>query len=725
MIIDDYGCFNPLVDGAEVTIRTKDLNIGNIEDYQSNLKDMVFDYIDNELFKKSTIRFEFENGMSARVNTTYGLINLLMWTSIIKTKQKIQPKHLFFRRKGITNKYIKEYLDKFPILYTRENLENTNSKMVLYDLNRIIDDTLRGLKFVDKMAWYFNNSINLEDFILMYHNCPGFKEIIDRQDTDYYMNLPVESVNTEALNDMNKLIEYIIDAKKYIGRDHCLSDTFRAGVGVKPKQAREVFTCIGIKPDGKGSIYHYLNHNNYVNGGANNVEFHMLESLVARIAQILSKKNTAYSGAFSRLLNLNCSTSRKYTKKGTDEIDPEYDCHTRNFIEYKVTNENKLKKIADRYYRLSPDGMEYKLGNPYEVLKKNKDLIGKTIYLRSPITCKSAAEGRGVCRKCMGEMYLIMKCVNIGIYCVTILTEVLTQMMLSAKHLLEAKLSKIKFDTDIDITKFIYLTEGTIYLNTDIPDVNSWALKLNIEDIADEVLASMGDDEEIDDERIDITDEVKYINVFHLVNLETGEVVPVKTTDMHNMYLTEFMYEFIYGKGQEEEEIIVPISELANSPLFNIGINNDDMSARLEAIVQILDLKANITSYDKNTFLETLSDKLDDIGLSHIMSVHLEVIIMNQIRDKYNILNQPDWDIPNQNDYQILTLKNSLMNHPCVTVSLQSTNIAKMLYNPVTFKKRKASPYDLLYHTQPVKYINEDVVEQTNNNPLFKYVGEQ
>jgi hypothetical protein len=250
-------------------------------------------------------------------------------------------------------------------------------------------------------------------------------------------------------------------------------------------------------------------------------------------------------------------------------------------------------------------------------------------------------------------------------------------------------------------------------------------LKLNIEDIADEVVASMGDDEEIDDERIDITDEVKYINVFHLINTETGEVVPVKTTDMHNMYLTEFMYEFIYGKGQEEEEIIVPISELANSPLFNIGINNDDMSARLEAIVQILDLKANITSYDKNTFLETLSDKLDDIGLSHIMSVHLEVIIMNQIRDKYNILNQPDWDIPNQNDYQILTLKNSLMNHPCVTVSLQSTNIAKMLYNPVTFKKRKASPYDLLYHTQPVKYINEDVVEQTNNNPLFKYVGEQ
>lgn len=722
-LIYDYGCFNPLIDGKTISIYTKDITKETISDYQKNLQDMFFDHIEEQDFQKGKVEFIFDNGMKARLNVSYALLNLLIWSFIIKTNQTIQPYHIFFRKKGITNSYIKEYIDRFPILHTREMMNEEHDKMVLFDLNRIIYDTLRSLKFVDKLAWYFNNSINIEDFILMYYNCPGFKEIMDRHDTDYYSNLPPDKINSEALKDMNRLIEYIIDAKKYIGRDHCLSDAFRAGVGIKPKQAREMFTCIGIKPNGEGGIFPYISNTSYISGGANNVAYHLLESLIARIAQILSKKNTADSGAFSRLMNLNCSMTRKYTIPGSDKLDPSYDCHTRNFVKYEVENEVKLKKIADRYYRLHPNGMEMRTDNAYKILDTNKDLIGKTIYLRSPITCKSAAEGKGVCRKCMGELYSIMNAVNIGIYSVTSVTQLLTQMMLSAKHLLEAKISELRFDSNVDISNFVYVEEGTIYINPNIPDLKNWKFIMYSDDINDEIIASIGYEDEDDDTTTSIDDILKYTNVFYLVNSKTGATVPIKTKDMLNMYFTDFIFEYIENNFDDTDDVIIPASVLLEKPLLNIGIHNDDMNERLNSVIKIIDLKANTSTYTKESFLKSLSDKLDDIGMSGVMSVHLEVIIMNQIRDKDNILIMPDWGVTNQEDYQILTLQKALATHPSITISMQSKDIARMLYDPLSLKKTKASSYDLIYMLQPQRYLKEDAMKKISDDKLFKFFG--
>ena len=72
-------------------------------------------------------------------------------------------------------------------------------------------------------------------------------------------------------------------------------------------------------------------------------------------------------------MTLNCSCTKKYTIPYSNKIDPTYDCGTRNFLKYKVTDEVALKKIADRYYRLNPRGMEYKISNVYNAVKDNSD----------------------------------------------------------------------------------------------------------------------------------------------------------------------------------------------------------------------------------------------------------------------------------------------------------------------------------------------------------------
>ena len=731
----DYGVFTPLINGQSVVINTADITKETIDDYQNDLKDIFLDYIENPTIQKNKVTFVFDNGMSVNLPTAYALINIIAWGFIVKTNQTIKPKHLFFNKKGITNAYIKSYIDKFAIMPVRDMVSDVNDRMIIHNLNRTIYDSLRDLKFVDKFAWYFNNSINMEDFILMYYSCPGFKQIMDRHNNNYYAQFPPEQMNQEALNDMNKLIEYIVDAKKYIGRDHCLSDAFRAKEGVKPKQAREMYINIGVKPNGEGGIFPYVVNTSYISGGANNVAFHILESLIARIAQNLSKKNTSRSGHFSRIMILNCAATRKYTVPYSDKIDPGYDCGTRNFLEYYVEDETALKKIADRWYRIDPMGIEHRLGNVYRVVKENLDLIGKVIYLRSPIKCLSAAHGRGICRKCMGELYNIVPATNIGVYSVTNLTERLTQMMLSAKHLLEAKIDGVTFDTSTmtpeEISKYILIDEGTIFINPNIPDMKKWHLIIKDGDIQEEVLASLDDGDDDDNDDFNIEDTMNYINVFYLKKQGSNEVITIKTSNVDNLYLTDWLNDYIELKNlaDNNEDIDIPVSALLEdvSPLFNVGIHNDDMSERLESVIKVIDLKANTDSYTAETFLKALSDRLNNIGLDHIMSVHLEIIIMNQIRDKNNIIEMPDWSVPNQKDYQILTLKKAVMTHPSITIAMQSENIARMLYNPLSFRKHKPSPYDLMYMVQPQKFIHNDPDvknDGTGMDALFKYMGD-
>jgi hypothetical protein len=735
----DYGVFTPITQGQPITMFTKDITKENINDHVSNLKDVFLDFIEVPEVQNNRITFVFDNGMEVKLPPAYALINLIVWGFIVNTNQTIKPQHVFFNKKGITNGYIKSYIDKYCIIPVREQVSSDNDRMIIHNLNRTIYDSLRGLKFVDKFAWYFNNSINLEDFVLMYNNCPGFKQIMDRHNSGYYTKFgsnAEHNMNDEALDDMNRLIDYIVNAKKYIGRDHCLSDAFRSKEGIKPKQAREVLVNIGMKPNGEGGIFPYVVNTSYISGGANNVAFHILESLVARIAQILSKKNTSRSGHFSRIMILNCSDTRKYTMPYSDKIDPGYDCGTRNFLEYYVEDETALKKIADRWYRLHPMGMEYRLTNNYNIVKESSDLIGKVIYLRSPIKCLSAAHGKGICRKCMGELYNIVPATNISTYSVTNVTEPLTQMMLSAKHLLEAKIDGITFDTSVIseemLNSLIIAEEGTVYINPNIPDAKKWHLVINADDIQEDMIASLDNsgDEDLEDVSIG-EDMLNYTNVFYLKKTNSNESIMIKTTDMDNLNFTDWLNKYVEAKNfiNNNEDIDIPVTTLIeeNVPLFDVGVHNDDMSERLESVIKVIDLKANTDSYTAETFLSTLSNKLNSIGLGHIMSVHLEIIIMNQIRSSEDIIEMPDWSVPNQTNYQILTLKKAVMTHPSISISMQSENIAKMLHAPLTLRKHIPSSYDLMYMVQPQKFLHEDPVEKTEDysSKLFAWQGDK
>ncbi len=108
------------------------------------------------------------------------------------------------------------------------------------------------------------------------------------------------------------------------------------------------------------------------------------------------------------------------------------------------------------------------------------------------------------------------------------------------------------------------------------------------------------------------------------------------------------------------------------------------------------------------------------------MSVHLEIIIMNQIRSSEDIIEMPDWSVPEQSNYQVLTLKKAIMTHPSISISLQSEDIARMLHSPLSFRKHEPSAYDLLYMVQPQKFLSSEpiVMSESNEDKIFTYIGD-
>ena len=71
------------------------------------------------------------------------------------------------------------------------------------------------------------------------------------------------------------------------------------------------------------------------------------------------------------------------------------DCGTKHLVSYEVKSKKHLNKLNGKYYKLNEEDDDLLLLSS----KRDKHLIGKTVYVRSAATC---ALGDHVCPKCIG-----------------------------------------------------------------------------------------------------------------------------------------------------------------------------------------------------------------------------------------------------------------------------------------------------------------------------------
>lgn len=692
---ENYGVYAGIVNGEKLNISVNDLTKDNWPSHYNSVLNLFKDGIETEAIQKCFITITFADNSKLDLSLADYLLNLIMWRMLIRTNIPIMPNHIFFVDE-IKKDSIKDYIDKYLIDTSRKSFTNK-------ELNNIIDDTLYRMHDIDSFAMFLSNTVNLEDNIFLMQECRDFYDCMHAD----LSGVPLEDVKSTGMGYANKAIDIMKNARQYLGYDHCLADACRASEGINPKQFKEFTINIGTKPNGHGGIFEKPILHSFINGGVASPVDYFIESSTGRTAQIIKYQNVGSSGHFARILGLNNMDSSLYP-------DPNYDCHSRNYVEILIKDKKTLKMLKNRYYRFDPRGMEY-------VIKgSDTNLIGKRIYLRSPITCASAARGQGICYKCYGDLsYTVFDAeinfgVNIGRIASETLSSSLTQKLLSAKHLLETFIEKITWS---DKFNELFEIEGNlIHLNPEIGS-NDYKMIINpdsieLENEEDDDLTASDDD----DSGIAIYNE--YICEFDVS--QGDEIYHIASDKGTKLYISNELNSIVRRKGEPiDGKIYIDFSELKNSNLFIIPIENNELSKTLDRLRDLLDKNSTIGNYNIHQLLQALIDTTIEGGLN-IASTHLEVIVSNQVRDANNILERAKWYEVNP-EYEILSLNRSLTCNPSVTISMSYQKVSRLLYNPLTFKKNGSSFMDLFFMEKPQYAINGEEYNPEEDLSKFKH----
>ena len=636
-----------------------------IDTHFNQVLNIFKDGIETDQVKNSVLNVHFMDDENVRLSIFDYWFNLIFWGLPVAVGEPITSKYLWFEKDitqgsisdWINNKFLKDYREKY-----------SNIK-----INNMIDDIMYKFQYIDTFALYLYNTANNEDTIELMKIDP---ELYDAIHSDL-SSVPMENVKDVGMQLTKSGIASIMKSDK-----HWLRPYIRAKQGVNIKQFREFMFNIGTVPDGNGGIYPYIINGNYANRGITDISAYEVDADKARTAQVLSHQNVGTSGAFARILGLNNMDDRLHS-------DPHYACNSKHFVEVTIKDAKTLLMYKGRYYRFQKNGVEYCISqNP---LKDNVDLVGKTLLFRSPITCASRARGEGICYKCYGNLAYTNYDINIGRIASELLSAMLTQRLLSAKHLLETNVKKLLWNDAFHL--FFDIDYNTIRLKE---DMNFKKFKIVLDPI---------EDEEYDEDMDPSMSFDKYITSCIVIDSK-GEEYEVGTSEGDSMYLSPELNSIISKKSPDGDGLyILDLETLKDKVLFYIEVVNNELGRTLERIQNTLNKNSEVRRLvTKDAVTQDIVDTVIEGGLS-IDAIHLEVILSHQCKSKESNLIEPSWELENV-DYRMISLNEALKDNKSITVSLMYKDINKLLFYPLSFLKSSPSVLDLFFMTKPQNYMS-------------------
>ena len=242
-------------------------------------------------------------------------------------------------------------------------------------------------------------------------------------------------------NQLEKLVaKRTTNLLNFMGNQYDLSLSVYARNGLfNPMQAREFFTHIGYKPTLTGSTLPYTENTNALMGWKG-VLSQMSNSIGGRKAETIKLK-VSDAGDFERSISALLSNIRW--------VDMEYDCDSPHFRKRVIDSQEVLNNLEGRVCKLDPDSDEYYIIDPRDPTQK---LIGKTVWMKTPITCTHPDRAKGViCSACYGKLLASTnQKYHIGRLSALNDADEMEQKLLSAKHALLTNTSKIAFSENFN-----------------------------------------------------------------------------------------------------------------------------------------------------------------------------------------------------------------------------------------------------------------------------------
>ena len=684
--LQNYYAFAELIETGKMVLDVRNVTIQTWNDYYTGLDSIIMDGIESHFIQNAKVKVIFVDGVDVDLSLFDLSFNIILWHLLLKNNLPITSEYLFFGE-AITQDEIKDFIDMV--------IDKVKRSCDSVELNRSIADTLQLIPdTINKYSEYLANTINMFDTIKLAEANPEFKDCLNAS----FRDIPIEEVKDAGMKVANKSIDIIKNSEKYLGYDHCLKNSFLSQQGINPRQYKEFAINIGTKPDGTGGVHPAIIDTSYIKG-MSTIQHQFMDSSSARVAQIQTKENVGNSGSIARILGINNITTYLH-----DDLN--YKCNTQNFIKIEMKNKQIFKRFIDRYYRFTPNDIDHYLTS------KDTHVIGKTLYFRSPVTCASAAAGHGVCAACYGGLANINKNISIGKFAAEQLTSQLTQRLLSSKHLLETSISKTNW-SDI-FRKYFVIDFNGIYA---IQPSHKVDIIINQEDIT--YLA------ENDNYQKGVNNYSAYITSFTIVDSDGRH--EINSAESTELYIDENFEDYIKHNAKilEDGSYKMSLNDIAEKEIlmFLFRIDNNELVKTLKVLERAINLKNTIEENTKDSLIQYLIEMCIK-GKVTIQSIHMEVLVSNQIRAAHSNISKPDWEIPDV-EYKLLTLDHALKDNPSIIISLLYKDLSKVLSNPNSFKKHEVSTLDPFFMTQPQNLlIDKNVVLDPDKkemiNPIIR-----
>lgn len=355
-----------------------------------------------------------------------------------------------------------------------------------------------------------------------------------------------------------------------------------------------------------------------------------------KILLIVNYTSVKDSGYLTRILSMLCLDTKLSTT--CDK------CNTpvENYVSIKIKNMITLKRYQ---HRNMWDEKEKRI----RIVGLDEDLIEKTIKVASPITCSCKD---GICKTCYGNLYktITTKILsdgrkiteNIGMIAVLLLTERLTQRLLSTKHLLEAQTDKIEWK---ELTNYFDIISTNIILKDEF-------------DISDIIIPEHESD-----------------SITSLIIKGKEFILPVEFNLNENYYSLERQDEGYYTIILNDTD-----NNLEESPyLFNFIVKNKELSRAVNAIKDLLNTN-EIKNRDINGNVNYMLDLLEEVGFS-ISSEHIETIL----RELVYVNDREEFTKSNPRYEEMRASERVLKSS--VIKSLLFERLESQLLNPATYLK--------------------------------------
>lgn len=488
----------------------------------------------------------------------------------------------------------------------------------------------------------------------------------------------IQTAEVESLlkNKMKILIDEMAKTKNPIWY---ISKTGRA---IKDRQLQELFVSYGQIPDYGGNVIPYTMKGNGFSSGYSDIPTYYIAATGARLSAIMNKTYMGTAGYMGRNLVLMSRTLELSNKI--------YDCGTKHLLKVFVKNHEFLKRLENKWF------CEH-LGDPLTLVHydTHKHLIGKSIWIRSLLTC---AGGDKCCHVCYGnDSQLVMNMPGMGIFNTEIYTSYVSQNILSSKHLLATNANVVYFNESFK--KYFKFISGDIYLrerfDLDIDDIDEISIRIPEENVV----------------QINESDMIEFntfgnniLSPFYMYHKKTKTYEEITIENYNSMFIDANSMKFfnvVSDRKQQKKYFELSLNVLSkelDGRLMLINIKNNGLTDPLKKVFNFVNKEVSKFE-DYHQLAQQMFELLIDANVA-CRHVQGEVILNRLIRDAHDLSKRPDFKKFEDPEYKLITLNQALIKNNAPTIGLSYQEIKRQLLSKDLYEKDGSSYLDPLYSTE-------------------------